>query len=275
MWPQKSVKIPPILRGEDTVFADDTGISADYVGKTKDGIEVYETSNAVKNLSWKERKKQFLNLMNNQFRGRTAKFIRNGHPYYARFEYGDVNKNIYGDDKSDDVGRDAKINVGADGNIFELVEQSEYWKSEPERGKNNKMHRGVNYWDYFVKTVQIDGKVFDLIANVRKKSGGEYVYAIEMHENKEIEPLSPEGPRKSVLNGVPNSSINSIEDYGQNVKQFSISATDKRGIANDLRSILSRSGDVAELRQYISSLEQDSGNAYQRGRNPQEKGRTA
>lgn len=188
-----------------------------YVGKNEDGIKVYETSDAVKELSWKERKKQFLALMRNQYRGRTAKFVRNGHTYYAKFEYRDVSKNIYGDNSSDEKGKDAKISVGADGNIFELVENARYLKSEHEQGKTQRMHRGVNYWDYFVKTVQIDGVVFDLMANVRKKSEGEYVYLIELTENTEIEPSLPRGSQNSGRNGIPNSSINSIQLPNENV----------------------------------------------------------
>jgi len=190
-----------------------------FVGRNSDGIEVYETSEEVKQMSWKERKQHFLDIMRNQYRGRTAKFIRNGHAHYATFEYRDVSKNIYGDSSSDQKGRDAKIKVGADGNIFELVENSRYFRSAPERGKNQRMHRGVNYWDYYVKTVQIDGIVFDLVANVRKKDNGEYVYVIELHENKEIEPSLPEGSQNSGLNGAPNNSKFSIRDSTPEVKE--------------------------------------------------------
>ena len=77
----------------------------------------------------------------------------------------------------------------------------------------------MNYWDYFIKTVQIDGGVFDLTANVRKKSDGRYVYAIEMHENKKIEPSSPGGSQKSGLSGVPNSSGDIIQDNPPSVKK--------------------------------------------------------
>ena len=35
-----------------------------------------------------------------------------GNIYYAKFDNVDLEKNIYGDDKSDSKGRDAKINVG-------------------------------------------------------------------------------------------------------------------------------------------------------------------
>lgn len=212
----------PSLGNEDTVFADGTGASADYVGKTADGVEVYETSEKTKNLTWAERKKAFLHLMRQQYRGRTAKFIRNGHAYYAKFGYRDVSKNIYGDDKSDPKGRDAKINVGADGDIFELVENSKYSRSETERGKQQRMHRGVKHWDYFVKTVQIDGTVFDLTANVRKKTDGEFVYIIEMVENNEIEPSSPQDSQNSGRNRVPNSSTVSINRKTPDVKGESV-----------------------------------------------------
>lgn len=208
----------PNTGGEDTVFAEGNALSALLIGKTRDGIEVYETSEDVMKLSWKERKQRFLRLMRDQYRGRTAKFDKNGHTYYARFEYRDVSKNIFGDSDSDDKGRDAKIKVGADGGIFELVENSRYTGSEPERGKTTKSHRGVTDWDYFVKTVQVDGVVCDLTANVRQKPDGEFVYAIEMHENKEIEPSPPEGSQNSGLNGVLNSSTVSLQDNIGNVK---------------------------------------------------------
>jgi hypothetical protein len=35
--------------------------------------------------------------------------------------------------------------------------------------------------------VQIDNVVFDLVANVRKKAEGNYVYSIQLNENKKIE----------------------------------------------------------------------------------------
>lgn len=248
--PEQRKNSPPRLGNEDTVFAEGNGISADYVGKTSDGIEVYETSDETKKLTWADRKKVFLQLMRQEYRGRTAKFVRNGHAYYARFEYRDVSKNIYGDESSDQKGHDAKINVGADGNIFELVENSKYLRSEPERGKDHRMHRGVNYWDYFVKTVQIDGSVFDLTANVRKKADGQYVYVIEMHENKEIEPSSPEGSQKSGLNGVPNSSTISINNSEAEVKR-KLSARDSNEDIDSAYMEAVNSGDMKTAQKMV------------------------
>lgn len=57
-------------------------------------------------------------------------------------------------------------------------------------------------------------------------------------------------------------------------RQFSISAqsVDRKNVANDLRGILSRGGDVAELRRYISQLEQGGGKAERTGRNAYQSG---
>ena len=156
-----------------------------------DGIEVYETSPEVKNLSWKEKKNRFRQFMENEYRGRTAKFVRNGHAYYARFEYRDIRKNIYGDNDSDRAGKDAKINAGADGDIFDLVENSEYIGSLAERNIADNAHGATKSWDYYIKTVQIDDRVFDLLANVRRPESGEYVYNIELYENNKIKAVSP------------------------------------------------------------------------------------
>ena len=155
-------------------------------GTTADGIEVYETSDEVRMLPWRERRQRFLDIMQSEYKGRTAKFTANGDVYYAKFDEADLQKNMYGDTKSSPHGRDAKINTGADGSIFELVENTTHSGSSVERGKTAKAHKGVTGWEYFVKTVQVDGQVFDLLANVRKKEGGEYVYSIQLNENKKI-----------------------------------------------------------------------------------------
>ncbi len=55
-------------------------------GINADGIEVYETSQEVINLTWDERKAKYLDILKNEYRGKTAKFVRNGHSYYATFD---------------------------------------------------------------------------------------------------------------------------------------------------------------------------------------------
>ena len=187
---QRELKMPT-LGDANTVFAEQAGLSAEYVGTTADGTEVYETGTETKKLSYKERMEKFLDIMENQYRGRTAKFTDGNQTYYAKFESDDLRKNIFGDKRSDKQGWKAKVNVGAEGNIFELVENATHDGSKQEAGKKSKAHKGVTGWEYFVKTVQIDGRVFDVLANVRKKPDGEYVYSIQLNENKNKTPAPP------------------------------------------------------------------------------------
>ena len=167
--------------------------------------------------------------MRRQYRGRTAKFTRNGHTYYATFEKNDVYKNIYGDNRSDNQGRFAKVRAGASGDIFELVENAVWYSSAPEKGKTNVSHKNIRYWDYFIKTVQIDDQVYDLLANVRRGANGDYVYNIALTENKKTKASPPlnradtgsesepiKGPSSAVLNVSDNSIPNSVEDVNGN-----------------------------------------------------------
>lgn len=173
----------PDTGDENTVFSD-SGESYELVGKNKDGIEVYETGEDIKKMSYKERMETFLDIMRNEYAGRTAKFSDGNTVYYAKFDEADLRKNVYGDKKSSQNGWKAKINTGADGSIFELVENATHNGSKAEQGKNSQAHQGLTGWEYFVKTVQIDGQVYDLLANVRKKPDGEFVYSIQLNENK-------------------------------------------------------------------------------------------
>ncbi len=197
-----------------------SGVKYSLEGKNKDGIEVYTTSEDVRSLTRKERQKKFLEIMQNEYRGRTAKFNRNGHTYYATFDENDIRKNIYGDKRSSGRGYNAKLKVGADGNVFELVENSKYDGSKVEQGKNIQAHKQVRYWDYFVKTVQIDNEVFDLLANVRRKSAGDYVYSIQLRANKSIEASAAQQPdQKAGINKAANASENSIRNTSENVNE--------------------------------------------------------
>ena len=91
-------------------------------------------------------------------------------------------KNIYGDRKSDRAGYRAKLNAAAEGDIFNLAENGTYIGTESERGKNNSFHAGVTEWDYFVKTAEIDGADYAVMANVRLKPDGEYVYSLQLNQ---------------------------------------------------------------------------------------------
>lgn len=191
LTPEQRRATPPARADENTVYAD-LSDSLDYVGKTDAGIEVYETSEAIRKLPYKKRMEVFMDIMRNEYAGRTAKFTaQDGDVYYATFDENDLRKNVYGDKKSSPRGWKAKINTGADGNIFDLVENAEHSGSGKEQGKTSEAHKGLTGWEYFVKTVQIDGRVYDLLANVRKKLDGEFVYSIQLNENEKKAPAPP------------------------------------------------------------------------------------
>ena len=123
----------------------------------------------------------------------------------------------------------AKINTGASGDIFELVENARYYGSKSETGKEAAAHQGVQNWDYFVKQVQIDGRVYDLVANVRKRTDGEYVYSIQLNDNKKIKVSPPVAINDSISMGaqhstdnIPNSAENVNSKSVENKKRFAL-----------------------------------------------------
>ena len=175
------------------------------VDQTADGIEVYETSNETRALTEKERKKQYLSLMRNEYAGRTARFVRNGHTYYAEFDRSNYKKPIYGEKHNSRSGYSALLRAGADGDVFDLVENSEYSASRADN-KNHKAKDGfTDYFDYFVKTVQIDGRFYDLTATVKKKYGEKngYTYSLFLKDNKKIKASSTKGVKPSQLSKRP------------------------------------------------------------------------
>jgi len=206
--------------------ATEGGVRFDLKGKNKDGVEVYETGEDVKKMSYKERMEAFMDIMRNEYAGRTAKFSNGNNTYYAKFDEADLRKNVYGDKKSSQKGWKAKINTGADGSIFELVENATYNGGKAEQGKKSQAHQNLTGWEYFVKTVQIDGQVYDLLANVRKKPDGEFVYSIQLNENKNKASAPPLQYRNGTAkaNNRPvgvstNASASSVPQNGENVKK--------------------------------------------------------
>lgn len=226
-------------------------------GTNEDGIEVYETSDNIKNLTNKERMKQFEEIMKNDYRGRTAKFIRNGHAYYATFEDTDVKKNIYGDNQSSKAGWKAKIRAGADGDIFELVEDADYTGSGAEQGKSNPAHKGINLWDYYAKTVQIDNEVYDLVANVRRSGDDSYVYNIGLRQNKKIKASPPIGIQKNSVNTGAQRSDNSVSQNDPVVNTQSMQDVEKDSSKKRNSLVKSAQSELKALQKENEKLRQD------------------
>lgn len=226
-------------------------------GTNKDGIEVYETSDDIKNLTNKERMKRFEDIMKDVYRGRTAKFIRNGHAYYATFEDTDVKKNIYGDNQSSKAGWKAKIRAGADGDIFELVEDADYTGSGAEQGKSNQAHKGINLWDYYAKTVQIDNEVYDLVANVRRSGDDSYVYNIGLRQNKKIKASPPIGIQKNSVNTGAQRSDNSVSQNDPVVNTQSMQGIEKDSSDERHSLVKSAQSELKALQKENEKLRQD------------------
>nr|DAY24872.1 MAG TPA: hypothetical protein [Caudoviricetes sp.] len=232
--------------------SENTNIKFSFEGRNKDGIEVYTTNEDIKNLPYAERKRIFLRLMKNEFARRTAKFKKNGETYYALFKNEDVRKSIYGDKRSSPSGYKAKINVGASGNVFELVENSKYSSDKPEEGKSSRAHKNIEFWDYFIKTVEIDGELFDILADVRRSKTNQYVYSIRLIESNKKRTSLPTGvENSSPLRLGTRRSINSISQKNENVN---------KKIKNSLRNNIDAYENLNETKRLtdrITKLESD------------------
>lgn len=189
----------PDTGNENTVFVEQNVSSSDFVGWTAEGNEVYQTSAKTMSMSTNDRIQQFKTNYVQQFKGRTAKFERNGHTYYARFsekssELGKLtHEGSSHSSKSSERGYKAKIRMLADGNLFELVEDAQYDDTAKEIGKTSRSHTLAKFWDYFIKTIVVDGKAYDVLISVRLDSSSSdwsdkqhYVYSIRFRDNNTV-----------------------------------------------------------------------------------------
>ena len=176
-------------------------------GINANGIEVFETSDKVKKMPTPQREAAYLDMISNQYRGRTARFEKNGSYFYATFDPSNYRKPVYGEKRSSKAGRNALLRVAADGDVFDLLERSNYERSEP----NRKNHTSADYFDYFVKTVQIDNKVYDLVADVEKKYSNNdegYVYTLALTDNKKMKAAPATQPVPGLVNSADQPSFN-------------------------------------------------------------------
>ena len=214
-------------------YVSEKQVNYELKGTDEDGVEVYETSDDVKNLTLKERKAKLLDTMINQYKGRTAKFTRDGETYYAQYNNKGINKGIFGDKKSDMSGLKAKVNIGADGNYIELAENALYSGSAKESGKSNKFHRDAKTWDYYVKTIRSDGKDYDVLINVKNTEKDHYVYDITLRKKSTtpfVQQLNPH------LSSGADASTNNIASQVKSVNEINKSGTEALLKSYDERS---------------------------------------
>lgn len=214
-------------------YVSEKQVNYELKGTDEDGVEVYETSDDVKNMTLKEKKAKLLDIMVNQYKGRTAKFVRDGETYYAQYNNAGIRKGVFGDKKSDRSGLKAKVNIGADGNYIELAENALYSGSAEESGKRNKFHRDAQSWDYYVKTIRSDGKDYDVLVNVKNTEKDHYVYDITLHEKSTTPSMRQLNPH---LSSGADASTNNIASQVKSVNEINKSGTEALLKSYDERS---------------------------------------
>ena len=70
--------------------------------------------------------------------------------------------------------------------LFRIAELERAW--QPVRGGDTRTHRNVTSWDY---TVRIDGRMYDVLTNIRKTSDDSCVYSIQKNTRKTNEAALP------------------------------------------------------------------------------------
>ncbi|MGN0449428.1 MAG: hypothetical protein ACI4G0_03605 [Ruminococcus sp.] len=175
-------------------------IKYSYLGKTDQGIEVYETSELMKSKSYKEKlkifKSNFYNENSPHYLGKKIRFQINNRFYFAEIDRFAQNENVEKINPNHLNQWDkAKINLGADGDFVTLLENSIFDKNEKNNNKSkNDAHKRTVSFDYFYKTVFIDRKPFDVIINVRRDTNKQkYVYDVKIkpvnkNKSSQLEP---------------------------------------------------------------------------------------
>lgn len=209
-------------------IAEENQVRYELKGVDEDGVEVYETSDDVKGMTLKEKKARLLDIMINQYKGRTAKFTQNGKTYYAQYDNAGIRKGVFGDKKSDRSGLKAKVNIGADGNYIELAENARYTGTTGEVGKSSKFHRDAQTWDYYVKTIRSDGKDYDVLINVKNTKDNHYVYDITLHEKSTTPSMRQLNPH---LSSGADASTDNIASQARNVNTINEAGTEGEYVA--------------------------------------------
>ena len=83
--------------------------------------------------------------------------------------------------------------------------------------RDNAYMQAVENGDTATAQKLVDDVVYDLVANVRKKTDDSYVYSLQLNENKKMVASPPLRKNNSALNRVPNATNNSIHDNFKNV----------------------------------------------------------
>ena len=171
----------------------ESGVRYMLLGTTADGIEVYETSEENKNKSYAEKlnifAQNFITPGTDMYIGNSISYIDgNGNKKVAYIDRYTKNKNI----GNINPGRlnqwdKAKINAGAEDDFVRISSNGKFSHNEPTRNTlKNDVHKKTSSFDYTIKTIWLDGRLYEINANIRNdKNGKSYVYFVDFTRKKE------------------------------------------------------------------------------------------
>lgn len=278
---------PPMLGDEDTVFAEDTGISFDmelseYPYNMQTVIQDYLDAvdqdvlsfiQEVQNGTAWPSKKVTVGRINTRMAEEITKLTgietSEGNPIILNTGAVEHILKRHGAKGEADRSMRNNLDIARINYVLQNFDTAElsgkksfgYRNRDGSPSQNVIFSKKINGTYFVIEAVPDTGKTGIVSAFINKKGASQV--------------LDDNAPSSDVRN-VPVSTPNeSVAEGNDSVKQFSITATDKRGIANDLRRILSRGGSTAELRQYIDHLEQGGGISERTGGRTYQKGRFA
>lgn len=159
-------------------------------GKNEYGEEVYKTSESLEGLSYSEKleifKANFYLPGSPQYLGKKIRFETKSGMYYAEIDRQTQRENIKKiNPRQLNQSDKAKINIGASGDFVTLLENAQIDKENvPLKGNNNEAKKNALSFDYFLKNVEVDGKRFKVIINIRNTTSGKYVYEVKLNPIK-------------------------------------------------------------------------------------------
>ena len=129
-----------------------------------------------------------------------------------------VKKYLQADKKSSSKAIQAKANIAASGNYIDLMENAHYIGTATEKGENkNRFHNDAKYWDYYWKTVKVDGIMYDVLIDIKDTGENVYLYDVTLKEAGSL-PSTPEGYNKTAA---PASFVDIVSPNMGNLNLFS------------------------------------------------------
>ena len=185
----------PDIDRTSVVFAENGTRSLYLAGTTKEGYEVYQTSEKMKKLTYKEKievfKRNFYEENSPQYLGAYIKFEHDGKIDLAVIDRTTSKENTrkLNPNRLNQWDK-AKINIGAEGDFITLLENTlyEHRSKNLNRAKND-AHKRASYFEYYLKTVWIDNVKYDVVVNVGLQDNGErFVYDVNLKKIKDSQP---------------------------------------------------------------------------------------